>query len=91
MLLLLLCITKNSVNISTLDSMQQQQQQQQQNLLSELEQTGMAKVNELRVSKNKTEEQVVQGLQDIINDGNAEFYAAYGRNMTYSEMRSTYG
>lgn len=51
----------------------------------------MAKVNELRDSKNKTEEQVVQGLHDIINDGNAEFYAAYGRNMTYGEMRSTYG
>jgi hypothetical protein len=90
--MLLLCISKNSVNISTLDSMQQQQQQQQeQNLLSVLEKTGMEKVIELRDSKNKTEEQVVQSLHDIINDGNAEFYAANGRNMTYSEMRSTYG
>jgi hypothetical protein len=75
--------------------MQEQEQQQQEqavlSALSELEKTGMAKVIELRDSKNKTEEQVVQGLHDIINDGNAEFYAAYGRNMTYSEMRSTYG
>ncbi len=70
---------------------QQQQQQQEQNLLSVLEKTGMEKVIELRDSKNKTEEQVVQSLHDIINDGNAEFYAANGRNMTYSEMRSTYG
>jgi hypothetical protein len=70
---------------------EQQQQQTVLSTLSELEKTGMAKVNELRDSKNKTEEQVVQGLHDIINDGNAEFYAAYGRNMTYGEMRSTYG
>lgn len=59
-----------------------------QNLLSELEQKGMAKVQELRDSDSK---QMIQSLQDIINDGNAEFYAANGRNMTYSEMRSTYG
>ena len=59
-----------------------------QNLLSELEQKGMAKVQELRDSDSK---QMIQSLQDIINDGNAEFYAATGRNMTYSEMRSTYG
>jgi len=74
--------------------MQEQQKQQEQavlSALSELEKTGMAKVIELCDSKNKTEEQVVQGLHDIINGGNAEFYAAYGRNMTYSEMRSTYG
>ena len=70
---------------------EQQQQQTVLSTLSELEKTGMAKVNELRDSKNKTEEQVVQGLHDIINDGNAEFYAAYGRTMTYGEMRSTYG
>jgi hypothetical protein len=66
-------------------------QQQDQNVLSHLETTGMAKVAELFSSKNKTQEQVVQGLHDIINDGNAEFYAACGRNMTYCEMRSTYG
>jgi len=71
--------------------MQQQQQQQERKLLSDLEKTGMAKVIELCNSKNKTEEQIVESLHDIINDGNAEFYAAYGRNMTYSEMRSTYG
>jgi len=59
-----------------------------QNLLSELEQKGMAKVQELRDSDSK---QMIQSLKDIINDGNAEFYAANGRNMTYSEMRSTYG
>ena len=59
-----------------------------QNLLSELEQKGMAKVQELRDSNSK---QMIQSLNDIINDGNAEFYAANGRNMTYSEMRSTYG
>ena len=59
-----------------------------QNLLSELEKKGMAKVQELRDSDSK---QMIQSLQDIINDGNAEFYAANGRNMTYSEMRSTYG
>jgi hypothetical protein len=70
---------------------QQQQQQQERKLLSDLEKTGMAKVIELRNSKNKTEEQIVESLHDIINDGNAEFCAAYGRNMTYSEMRSTYG
>jgi hypothetical protein len=59
-----------------------------QNLLSELEKKGMAKVQELRDSDSK---QMIQSLKDIINDGNAEFYAANGRNMTYSEMRSTYG
>ena len=59
-----------------------------QNLLSELEQKGMAKVQDLRDSNSK---QMIQSLNDIINDGNAEFYAANGRNMTYSEMRSTYG
>jgi len=48
----------------------------------------MAKVQELRDSDSK---QMIQSLKDIINDGNAEFYAANGRNMTYSEMRSTYG
>jgi len=54
-------------------------------LMAHLEQEGERKVAELM---NNVSEKT---LLNIIEQGNHEFKAEHGRNMTYSEMRSLYG
>jgi hypothetical protein len=55
--------------------------------LKQLEQKGERKVAELINERAVTED----ALMGIINEGNDAFKSAYGRNMTYAEMRSIYG
>jgi hypothetical protein len=56
-------------------------------VMAHLEQEGERKVAELMKTDNVTE----KTLLNIIEQGNHEFKAQHGRNMTYSEMRSLYG
>jgi hypothetical protein len=58
-----------------------------QALMAYLEQEGERKVDELIKTDNVSE----KTLLNIIEQGNDEFKAEHGRNMTYSEMRSLYG
>jgi hypothetical protein len=55
--------------------------------IKHLEQEGERKVAELIKTDNVSE----KTLLNIIEQGNDEFKAEHGRNMTYSEMRSLYG
>jgi hypothetical protein len=55
--------------------------------MKHLEEEGERKVDELMKSDNVSE----NTLLNIIDQGNDEFKAEHGRNMTYSEMRSLYG
>jgi len=56
-------------------------------LMAHLEQEGERKVAELM----RTDAVSEKTLLNIIEQGNREFKAENGRNMTYSEMRSLYG
>jgi len=52
-----------------------------------LELEGEQKVKNLITTKNISEESLMQ----VINEGNDEFKNTFGRDMTYSELRSIYG
>lgn len=56
-------------------------------LKNKLEKEGEQKVADLIKTNNVNEKTLV----NIIENGNDEFKQIYGRNMTYSEMRSIYG
>lgn len=55
--------------------------------MKHLEHSGERKVDELMKRDNVSE----QTLLNIIEQGNHEFKAEHGRDMTYAEMRSIYG
>ena len=59
--------------------------------MEKLEKDGETKTKALISSTNISNQQYEDGLKKILSDGEAEFKAQNGRQMTYGEMRELYG
>ncbi len=60
-------------------------------LIKKLEKEGMEKTAELNSKEIDDPNKMIQELTKIMTDGDKEFKEKTGRNMTYAEMRATYG
>jgi hypothetical protein len=60
-------------------------------LIKKLEKEGMEKTAELNGKEIDDTDKIIDELTKIMTNGNKEFKEKTGRNMTYAEMRATYG
>ena len=82
---------KNRMDTPIKNPLTQDQPNDVNKLIKKLEKEGMEKTAELNSKEIDDPNKMIQELTKIMTDGDKEFKEKTGRNMTYAEMRATYG